>query len=517
MHEGTCSSRRSDFRRPLNSRGAVTSPDSLVKLAVLLSGNRHKTAISRTDFSRPVKIALADGLIGPRATVLDFGCGRGDDVRHLSLGGVQATGWDPAYMTHEELAPAEIVNIGYVVNVIEDPEERVQCLERAWSYAERALIVSARLTAETPELVSVAPYGDGFVTSIPTFQKFYGQAELKDWIEEQLAEPAVAAGPGVFYVFRDTADRMAFLASRFRRRSREFLPSVESTIEDHKELLRPLVEFFEERGRAPAEDELPDGGAIRERFGSLRRALALVQRAHDAEEWKRVVTARGEDLLIFLALSRFDGRPRFGQLPLAVRRDVRAIFSTYRRACEEADVALLAVGDMERVSRAARGSSVGKLTPSAIYVHESALESLPPLLRLYEGCARGYIGRVDNANLIKLHTAEPTVSYLSYPDFESDPHPALAASMTVHLQTFRVRERDYTTSRNPPILHRKETFVASDHPLHAKFARLTRQEESKGLYEAPAHIGRRLGWEELLSAKGFSLRGHRLIRQRTPH
>ena len=134
---------------------------------------------------------------------------------------------------------------------------------------------------------------------------------------------------------------------------------------------------------------------------------------------------------------------RFGQLPLPVRRDIRAIFSSYRRACEEADVALLAVGEMERVSRAARGSSVGKLTPSAIYVHESALESLPPLLRLYEGCARGYIGRVDGANLVKLHTGEPKVSYLSHPDFESDPHPTLASSMTVHLQTFRVRERDY--------------------------------------------------------------------------
>ena len=89
--------------------------------------------------------------------------------------------------------------------------------------------------------------------------------------------------------------------------------------------------------------------------------------------------------------------------------------------------------------------------------------------------------------------------------------------MTVHLQTFRMREWDYTSYRNPPILHRKETFVASDHPLHAKFARLTRQEESKGLYEAPAHIGTRLGWEEQLSVKGFSLRGHRLIRQQTPH
>ena len=466
------------------------------------------------DYSRPVKIALVDGLIRPQVAVFDFGCGRGDDVRHLALGGVRAQGWDPAHSANGELAPAEVVNLAYVVNVIEDVEERAECLVRAWSLAERALIVSARLASEKPEFASVAPYGDGFVTSIPTFQKFYEQAELKDWIEAHLGQPAVAAGPGVFYVFRDNADRIAFLASRYRRRGSKILPSVKSTIEDHKELLRPLIEFFEERGRAPGEDELLGGEEIRERFGSLRRALRLVQRAHDAEEWQKVVTARGEDLLIFLALSRFDGRPRFGQLPLSVRRDVRAIFSTYRRACEEADVALLAVGDMDRILRATMSSKVGKLTPSAIYVHESALDSLPPLLRLYEGCARGYIGRVDGANLIKLHTGEPRVSYLSYPDFDSDPHPALVEGLMVNLQTFRVREREYRGSRNPPILHRKETFVAADYPLHGKFSRLTRQEEAKGLYEEPSRIGTRRGWEEVLEAKELRLRGHRLLRAR---
>ena len=476
--------------------------------------NRYKTAISRTDFSRPVRMALTDGLIHDGVSVFDYGCGRGDDLRYLKLRGVPSKGWDPVHRREAEIASAHVVNLGYVVNVIEDSDERSHCLLRAWSLATRVLIVSARLTSETPELASVTEYGDGFVTSIPTFQKFYDQAEFKAWLEQHLPEPAVAAGPGVFYVFRDDADRIAFLASRYRRRGRDFLPSVESTIEDHKELLRPLIEFFEARGRAPAEDELPGGEEIRDRFGSLQRALRLVQRAHDAEAWRRVITARGEDLLIFLALARFDGRPRFGRLPLPVRRDVRAIFSSYRRACEEADVALLAVGEMERVLRSARSSKVGKLTPSAIYVHESALDSLPPLLRLFEGCARGYIGRVDGANLIKLHTGEPMVSYLSYPQFDSDPHPALAEGLTVHLQTFRVRERDYRGSRNPPILHRKETFVAADYPLHGKFSRLTRQEEAKGLYVEPSRIGTRRGWEEVLEAKELRLRGHRLLRAR---
>ena len=183
------------------------------------------------------------------------------------------------------------------------------------------------------------------------------------------------------------------------------------------------------------------------------------------------------------------------ELPLPVRRDVRGIFPSYRQACEEADVALLAVGDMQRVGRATQRSTVGKRTPSAIYVHESALDALPPLLRLYEGCARRYIGRIEEANVIKLHTLEPMISYLSYPEFDSDPHPALAQSLVVHLQTFKLREREYGNSKNPPILHRKETFLTSDHPLHTKFSRLTRQEEEKGLFEDTARIGTREGWD----------------------
>ena len=224
------------------------------------------------------------------------------------------------------LAPAQVVNLGYVVNVIEDLDERVECLLRAWSYAEKALIVSARLTSDASTLTRAGRYGDGVVTSIGTFQKFYDQSELKNWLNEHLPELATAAGPGVFYIFRENEDRIGFLASRYRRRSRSALPSIQTSIEEHKELLSPLIAFFERRGRAPGDDELPEGDAIRKRFGSLRGALRLVQRGHDPEVWKRIIITRAQDLLLFLALSRFDGRPRFGQLPIGVRRDIKSIF-----------------------------------------------------------------------------------------------------------------------------------------------------------------------------------------------
>ena len=478
-----------------------------------LAGNRHRTAISRTDYSRPIRLALLDGVIGPDSTVLDYGCGLGDDVRHLRLHGTETWGWDPVHLPNGSRAPAQVVNLGYVVNVIEDADERAKCLACAWACAERVLIVSARLASQTPDFTPVGHYADGFVTSVPTFQKLYHQNDLKKWIEAQLGETAVAGGPGTFYIFRDTADRVGYLTSRFRSKTRGSPLSVASSIDAHKELVQPLIAFFHAHGRAPLDDEISNAAEIRERLGSLRRALRLIERAHDPEQWHRIITARGHDLLLFLALSRFDGRPRFGQLPLALRRDIKSLFSSYRQACAEADVALRAAGDLRRISRATERSTVGKRTPSALYAHESALDALPPLLRLYEGCARSYIGRVDGANLIKLHTEEPIVSYLSYPDFDSDPHPSLADATTVHLQTFRVRERRYGASKNPPILHRKELFLRPDHPLAGKFARLTRQEESKGLLDDSSRIGTRNGWEQRLRDHGFALKGHRLVRR----
>ena len=148
---------------------------------------------------------------------------------------------------------------------------------------------------------------------------------------------------------------------------------------------------------------------------------------------------------------------------------------------------------MAAINAACQEAACGKLLSEALYIHTVGVPMLPPLLRVYEGCARGYIGVVEDANVVKLHRRVPQVSYLAYPHFDRDPHPALTGSLVVHLRTLQVRYIDYRTTDSPPILHRKETFVPVDYPLHAKFARLTRQEERWGLYEHSAAIGTQAG------------------------
>ena len=97
------------------------------------STRADRTAIRRSSLSRPVALALHDGLIDSERTFFDYGCGRGDDLMRLHKMGISVTGWDPAFFPEEKRARADTVNLGYVVNVIEDPEERIVVLAAAWA------------------------------------------------------------------------------------------------------------------------------------------------------------------------------------------------------------------------------------------------------------------------------------------------------------------------------------------------------------------------------------------------
>jgi len=106
------------------------------------------------------------------------------------------------------------------------------------------------------------------------------------------------------------------------------------------------------------------------------------------------------------------------------------------------------------------------------------------------------------------------VSYLAHPDFDADPHPALLRNIKLNLRTREIESTDSTGGANPPVLHRKETFLLPDDPRRPKFDRLTRPEERARLLDDTATIGTRAGWAGRLRERGYALRGHRLARTR---
>lgn len=474
----------------------------------------ERTAIRRSALSRPVALAVDDGLVRPDRTFFDYGCGRGDDLLRLHRMGIPVSGWDPAFFPDEERAAAEVVNLGYVVNVIEDPAERAVVLAAAWDLARKVLVVSARLDWEAAD-AAVDFKGDGIVTGRRTFQKFFRHEELRAWIEQVLHRSPVAAAPGIFYVFRDEADVQSFAVNRVSRRRR--VPGIDASQElvaNHRELIEPLAAFVTERGRLPAAGELPAAPELARTFGSVARAFSLLRRATGAGRWDRIRQERRDDVLAYLALAAFPKRPRFGALPEATRHDVRAFFGSYRSGCAEADALLFSAGDPAAVDRACRGAGVGKLLPDALYVHHTAVERLPPLLRVYEGCGRQLAGAVEGLTLVKLARRRARVSYLVYEDFDRHAHPALQEAFVADLRRLDLHRRDYRRSENPPILHRKERFVADTYPARARFARLTAREDRLGLLEAGSAIGTRDGWRAVLAARGLSIRGHRVVRGR---
>lgn len=474
---------------------------------------RHKTAIRRGDFSRPVKSALHDGLITPTSTVFDYGCGHGQDLDLLAALGIACDGWDPAFRPDTRKQAADVVNLGFVLNVIEKVDERASALRQAWELARDLLIVSSQVK-EAGRGMASSPFGDGVLTGRGTFQKFFGQGELKAFLEAELQTEAIPASLGIFYVFRDETLQQQFLANRYRRRAAAPRKRIsELRFEEHRELLEPFMAAIADLGRLPEEDEFTRSAEVIAAFGSLKRGFALVRRVTGEAEWDAIRQRRTEDLLVYLALARFRKRPAIGQLPRPLQHDMRAFFGAYTKACQQADELLFRAGDAAAIDEACGRSPVGKQLPDDLYIHRSALDALEPLLRIYEGCGRAYLGEVEGANIIKIHRWSGKLSYLVYPDFETDPHPALLRSVRVNLRTRQIDSNDYSQSANPPVLHRKETFLLADDPLREKFARLTTQEEKRGLLDDASGIGTREGWASRLVQRGFALKGHRLVRR----
>ena len=472
---------------------------------------RFKTALTRVALSRPLSSALADGLIPAGTSVFDYGCGRGDDIRQLRALGYDVDGWDPTHRPATGKRSAAVVNLGFVVNVIERPTERANVLRSAWDLAEQVLVVAARMTWDARDLAG-RPMGDGLVTRTGTFQKFYEHTELASWIEETIGVKPHAAAPGIFYVFRDEAAAQRFLASRVHTYRPRVTIDPHRQYEANQEALAPLLEFMQAHVRSPKAGELSreELVAIQDGLGSVGRAQRLIRQVTEDNYWDSITVQRRAELLIYVALSRFGRRPKFSQLDGTLAADLRTQFGTYQEACLQADRLLLACGDQAMLYVNARNSKVGKQTPSALYVHESAMAEIPPVLQVYEGCARVLAGTIPSANMIKLSIVEPQVSYLTYPDFDRDPHPVLRSATTVNLRKLSVNVRDYSRSENPPLLHRKEEFVGAEHARRRLYERLTRSEMKAGLYEHPERIGTLKGWQTVLAEAHVRLRGHRL-------
>ena len=96
--------------------------------------------------------------------------------------------------------------------------------------------------------------------------------------------------------------------------------------------------------------------------------------------------------------------------------------------------------NFEEYQTAAKSLPFGKRLPGDIYfIKDEHLKRESKLFELIENVSKNLkIG--GEFNIIKLKLNEFKISFLSYPDFISDPHPALKKSISIDLVKGKTRE-----------------------------------------------------------------------------
>ena len=468
---------------------------------------RHRTAMKRYSLSKPLALALAHQVLTPRWSVFDYGCGQGTDVRLLQKAGIEATGWDPHFQPQTEIKSANCVNLGYVLNVIENPEERTATLQRAFNLASRVLVVSVRVDQA---LDSASEFSDGVLTKVGSFQKLYTQGEFREYLSAALERRPHMASLGIAYVFRDDQAEAEYLAQLALYRPVSFRESVRAEFSKDRTAQKYMA-LAKVLGRTPLETEFKSLHRLIERYGSVSRIERIAKSLLDSDMLASAQEERRVNILMYMAMLRLQGLtpPPIRSLSSEVQADIKMLWPSYKAAIQAGTDFLFELGKLGQIAEECKRTKIGKKLPDALYVHKSAESQLSALLQLMVLTARQIVGEVTY-DLIKISTDGKKLSFLAYRDFDDAPHPELASSLKIFLPKASYEVRSYIDSLNPPILHRKETFLDPLHPLYAKYAQLTKQEEALELLSR-TDIGTRNGWETLLASRNLRVENNAVV------
>lgn len=505
---------------------------------------RHLTALTRYGFSAPIQSLARYGFLDGSLRLFDYGCGRGDDVRGLRENGLAAAGWDPFYAPDQPREAAELVNLGFVINVIEDRDERLAALLGAWSLTRVLLVVSVMLANQNDPRGQA--FRDGVMTRRGTFQKYYTQAEIKAFLEAALDEEAIPVAPGVLYCFRDKAAQQRFLAERYRsRRNRLRAPAVvrrerpatprrdraEARDQTYREPLERLWQQWLALGRAPDKSELEDASTLIAGFGSLGRALRHLAGRNDLTEVERARDARSADLLVYLALDQFERRRPYKHLEPGLQRDLKAFFGDYAAAQAAARALLFRIADVAAIAADCRqaaehglgwlqweqeAGAPGAAEPAgahgALTLHSSLVEQLSPLLRVYVGCAAVLYGDYRHADLVKIHIGSGKVSLMRYDDFAGQALPRMLERVKIKLREQDIDYFAYGTDYEPPLLYHKSRYINEESPHYPEQVAFDEQLAGLGLFDLSGYGPKPGDLAATLAAKRWQVDGFALVR-----
>lgn len=488
---------------------------------------RHRTAIQRYSLSKPMQQLYQHGFLEGEFSVFDYGCGRGDDLRILREHQLDASGWDPVFAPDEAIEEADLVNLGYVINVIEDPREREQTLRKAYRLARKLLVVSAMLKDKNV-FARYERYGDGVITTRATFQKYYSQKELREYLESALGHIAIAVSPGIFFIFQDPMAEQDFLVNLNHQKKR-WKPALRSTrgagarkkalFEAHKKLFERFWSLCLELGRIPKEEECKDIEKLKALIGSTRKTYRFLCDYFEPKDFEEAAETRRKDLLVYFARN-VCYKLTYKSFPPTLKQDIKVFFGAYTKALEEARELLFSLTDTGRIERACVEAfellEVGKLEEGKAYtIHRRHLNDLPTLLRVYVNCALLLYGGIEQVDLIKIHMHSGKVSFMVYDDFDGKPLPLLLERIKVKLRLSDVDFFEYKGRYKPHPLYWKSQYMDEEGAFFTEqslfdreLSRLCAQEDE---FELTKYGPSWSSLQGFLASQGRKVEGFRLV------
>lgn len=480
------------WERVLSENGVELQRGRLVRTGLCPSSpsietksvQRHRTALSRDRLSVPFQLLQKYGYLEPGNEILDYGCGRGDDVRLLNEMGIPTQGWDPHYFPATPQDHSKVVNLGYVLNVIEDLGERAQVLRRAFELAGRVLCVSV-LTGRPEYAGPAEAFKDGVRTVAGTFQKYFLPDEIQNYVRSILGAPCVPIAQGTVLAFKSMEELERFRAKRAglrgdgprgscRRASELYVFD-----ENAREVLNSFWEKATTFGREPLASELDEYSDVGSLGLSPSAAFRFLLEKIGADDLRPAIVHRISELLVEFALAHFDGRVFFKYLDESVQKDIESFFDNYSDLRTQARDLLFSIANTEGILRACQDAAADGLgyllNDHSLQLHVSLVKRLPPLLQVFEGSAERLLGGRGQADLVKLHVTSGKVSYLGYDDFAGLAIPSLVERIKVDLPRRKVDYFDYIGPFAPKPLLMKSLFMDESVPRYSEQAAFDRE------------------------------------------
>jgi len=286
------------------------------------------------------------------------------------------------------------------------------------------------------------PFNDGYLTSINTFQKYYSAPEIEAVVKEQLNETPIKLGPGIYIVFKDKSLEQEYLFKRQLGLLVETKTAFKDDAGDRfaEALVAKMVKTILSFGRVPKLTELKSKfqEEIAQARVSYNRLSRLALSQISISDLKHVREAFSAEILIFLAINRFDGRVKYGDLPEKFQIDVRAHFGSLRSANEEAERLLFSLSDTDGLISAAldaERAGHGHLIGTKFRCHSKQCEKLPKNLRLFYKIGERLHRSIADTDIIQLHLETKKMAFLIVNEFEKSSLPRIHSREIINFAT----------------------------------------------------------------------------------